>query len=44
MLVYAGCVYWPFQWNPWIGIVVGSIILVGGVVDTAVKVVRSRGK
>jgi hypothetical protein len=35
--VYAGCVYWPFHGHTTIGTVLVSIILVGGVIDSAYK-------
>ena len=31
MLLYAGCVYWPFKWNPSIGYIVGGVVIGVGV-------------
>ena len=40
--MYAGCVHWPFQWNPWIGISIGGLILVGGIGDAIAKAVKKK--
>ena len=32
-IVYAGCVHWPFHWNPAIGMGLGILILGFGIGD-----------
>jgi len=33
VLVYAGCVHWPFHWDQKVGITVAAVILVLGGID-----------
>ncbi|MBW2256813.1 MAG: hypothetical protein JRI25_19765 [Deltaproteobacteria bacterium] len=40
VLVYAGCVYWPFHWSPTLGAGIGGGILVLGTIQAFVTLVR----
>lgn len=35
-MLYAGCVYWPFHLDPWIGILVGLVPVAGTLLALAV--------
>jgi len=38
--VYAGCVYWPFEWGQNVGLIVGGVIVVAGVIEAVVSMRR----
>ena len=42
-MVYAGCVYWPFQGYKKVGIVLAAVILVAGVISAVWSSLRSGG-
>lgn len=40
MLLYAGCVLWPFHFSTTVGYAAGGAVLVLGTLDAVVKLVR----
>jgi hypothetical protein len=42
--VYAGCVYWPFHGHTTIGSILVAVILVGGVIEATVRMLREGRK
>lgn len=35
--MYAGCVHWPLRLAPWIGILLGVLIALGGIAEAVIS-------
>ena len=44
VIVYAGCVYWPFHWSTKVGYIIGGIIIITGFIQFIVTIIKKNIK